>query len=87
MRILVWIGGGFAFGIVLGSLLGRFAVPAGILLILLGAGPMAALYIYSEVLTHPPRDMSAEGMLSTLALILITPLGITVFLTGLVRQR
>lgn len=85
MRLLFWICGGVGVGIVLGGLLGRFAVPAGILLMLLGAGPMTALFIYSDI-AQPTRDMSAEGMLSTLLLIIVAPFGITVFLTGLVRR-
>ena len=86
MRILVWIVGGIGIGIVAALLLGRFATLAGILLMLLGMGPMTALYIYSEI-AQPTRDMSAEGMLSTLALILIAPFGTTVCMTGLLRRE
>ena len=86
MRILVWIVGGIGIGIVAALLLGRFATLAGIILMLLGVGPMTALFIYSE-LAEPTRDLSAEGMLSTLILLLVTPFGITVFLTGLLRRE
>ncbi|MCH7908613.1 MAG: hypothetical protein IIB38_03240 [Candidatus Hydrogenedentes bacterium] len=86
MRILVWIVGGIGIGIVAALLLGRFATLAGIILMLLGVGPMTALFIYSE-LAEPTRDMSAEGMLSTLILLMATPFGITVFLTGLLRRE
>ena len=72
MYLVLYVGGGILVGIVAGSLLGRFAVPAGIFLLLLGTGPMAALYLYSEF-ARPARDMSTEGMFSTLLLILATP--------------
>ena len=86
MRILVWIVGGIGIGVVAALLLGRFAVLAGMILILLGAGPMAALFFYTEI-AEPTRDMSTEGMFSTLILIMATPFGITVFLTGLLRRE
>ena len=47
---------------------------------------MAALYIYTEM-AESTRDMSTEGIFSTLILIMATPFGITVFMTGLLRRE
>lgn len=85
MRILFWLIGGIAFGYAFGLLLGRYAVRVGIILILIGVGPMAALFIYEDI-AQPARDMSSEGMLSTLAFLLFAPFGFCVFIAGLLRQ-
>ena len=85
MAMVPWILGALLVGIVLGAVLGRFAVIAGILIMLLGAAPMAALYAYTEF-TKPTRDMSSEGMLSTILFLLVVPVGIVIFLTGIARR-
>ena len=86
MYLVLYVGGGILIGIVAAALLGRFAVLAGMILMLLGVGPMAALYIYTEM-AESTRDMSTEGMFSALILIMATPFGITVFMTGLLRRE
>ena len=85
MRILIWIIGGIAFGYAFGLLLGRYAVPVGIVFMLIGMGPMTALYFYTDI-AQPARDMSAEGMLSTLAFLIFAPFGFCVFIAGLLQR-
>ena len=86
MMLLVWMAGSVLAGIVIGALAGRFGVAVGVVILLLGAGPMAALYIYESSLSTP-RDMSSEGMLSTVAFIFVAPAGLSAIVTGWLNRR
>jgi hypothetical protein len=72
-------------GAVIGALAGRFGVMAGTLILLIGAGPMIALFIYESNMASP-RDTSSEGMLATIAFILVVPAGITAMIIGWLRR-
>ncbi len=86
MYILMYIFGGIIFGILLGMILGRWALRLGVLLLLLGIGPFFALYIY-ETSFYAAGDTSAEGMLSTIMLILFAPMGLVLTTVGLIHHR
>ena len=85
MSALCWLLGGVAVAVVVGLALGRYALHAGLALIILGVGPMAALYVY-ETYFYTSGDTSSYGMLSTIMLLLLTPPGIVLFLLGLLRR-
>lgn len=76
--------GGTVLGIVLGMALGRWAFRLGVLFLLLGMGPFLVLYMY-ETFFYTAGDTSAEGMLSTIMLIVFAPLGLTLTVVGWLR--
>lgn len=73
-----------ALGVILGLLLGRWGRLLGMAFVILGLAPMAILYAWTE-LFNVTGDLSAYGMLSTIALILFVPFGITMFVAALLR--
>jgi len=73
-----------AIGIVAAFVLGRFAFRVGVVFLLLGVGPMAALLVY-ETCFYKTGDTSAYGMLSTIAFILFVPFGLILIAIGALR--
>lgn len=86
MMLAPWIVVEILLGISLAFIVGRFAPLVGLILALAGAAPMAVLMLQTQLAT-PARDMSSEGMLSTLILVLVTPVGLATAMTGLLRRR
>ncbi len=82
--ILYWIIGEILVGVVLGCTLGRFAVAAGVSIIVLGVAPMVALYFYESFATST-GDTSSAGLLSTVIIFVVTPVGITTLITAFFR--
>jgi hypothetical protein len=72
-------------GVVAGVLLGRFAVPAGVLVLLAGTLPMGALYIY-ERWSHTTGDTSSLGLGATFLILTLAPAGLATLLTALLRN-
>lgn len=83
--LILWIAVEILLGIALAFIVGRHARVVGVLLALAGALPMVALLVYT-LLVPPNRDMSSEGMLSTLILVLVTPTGLATLATGFFRE-
>ena len=82
--ILNWIIGEILVGVVLGYALGRFAVATGILIVVMGVAPMAALFLY-ETFATSTGDTSSAGLLSTIIIFVVTPVGITTLITAYFR--
>jgi len=82
--LVIYIVGSILAGLVIGGAAGRFAIPAGMLVLLIGAGPMIALYIYSTYIGFD-GDSSAQGMFATIIFILVVPAGLTTIATGFFR--
>jgi hypothetical protein len=84
--LVVYIGGAILVGLVLGRVLGRFALVAGLFITALGFAPFTALYIYTDIL-GVRGDHSAAGMLSTIIFILVVPVGLVTCATGALRRH
>jgi len=84
MYLVIYIVGSILVGMIIGGVAGRFAIPIGMIVLLIGAGPMIALFLYSEFVGFN-RDSSAEGMLSTIIFIMVVPAGLTTIATGFFR--
>jgi hypothetical protein len=82
--LVIYIVGSILAGLVIGGIAGRFAIPVGMLVLLIGAGPMIALYLYSRFIGFD-GDSSAQGMLSTIIFIMVVPAGLTTIATGFFR--
>lgn len=83
--IALWIFVEILLGISLAFIVNRYAVIVGLVLTVAGVAPAVVLTIYTS-LDPPTRDMSAESMLSTLILVLVTPVGIAALVIGLLRR-
>lgn len=83
--IFYWIIGEILVGVVLGYALGRFAVAAGVIIIVLGVAPMVALFFY-ESFAPTTGDTSSAGLLSTVIIFVVTPVGITTLFTAYFRD-
>jgi hypothetical protein len=82
--MLVWLAGSVVVAVIVGAMLGRRAVWVGLAVLLLGLGPMAALWVY-ETHFYTKGDTSDVGMLATLAALLLGPPGVILVLVGLVK--
>ena len=71
--------------VLVGSVLGRFAVPVGFFFIALGVLPMVALFIYSKFF-YEGGDPSSMSMLATLIIMTVTPFGFVVLVVGIFRR-
>jgi len=72
--------------VVVAFLLGRYAFRVGVVLFLLGVGPMAALYVYGKYFQR--MGGPSDGMfylLSMAALLLFTPFGLILIAIGALR--
>jgi hypothetical protein len=75
--VLVAVGVGIA--------LGRFAIPVGLLAVVLGAVPMGLLFVFESYLREG-GDTSSLGMLSTIILMTVTPFGVVLMVVGTLRR-
>ena len=71
--------------VLVGAVLGRFAVPVGLFLIAFGVLPMVALSIY-ESFFYEGGDTSSMGMFSTLVIMTVAPFGFVVMAVGFFRS-
>jgi len=77
--------GGFVFGAIVGSLLGRrWGIRIGLLFLVLGIGPLAALFVYENMLGGQ-GDTSSLGLFSMICLLLFAPFGLVVLVFGALR--
>jgi len=87
-RVRVMLGyfvGGFVFGAIVGSLLGRrWGVRIGLLFLVLGIGPLGALFVYENML-GAQGDTSSLGLFSMICLLLFAPFGLVVLVFGALR--
>ena len=82
--MLMWLAGSVVVAVIVGGILGRKAVWVGLAVLLVGLGPMVALWVY-ETHFYTKGDTSDVGMLATLAALLLGPPGIVLVLVGLVK--
>lgn len=68
-----------------GIALGRFAIPVGLLAVVLGMVPMALLFAF-EAYLRKGGDTSSLGMLSTIILMTVTPFGVVLVVVGALRR-
>jgi len=81
--IKYYVLGGIALGTLLGWLLGRRAVLLGAFFVLADILPFIGVCV-SETYLYTTGDTSATGMGATIALILCTPFGVALMLSGLI---
>lgn len=81
--IKYYVLGGIALGTLLGWLLGRKAVLLGAFFFLAGILPFIGVCVYEPHL-YTTGDTSASGMGATIALILCTPFGVALMLSGFI---
>ena len=86
MNLFFYILTSILIALLIGYFLPRTAVAAGAVLLLAGLFFIGSC-IYHELIITTPHDTSAYGMMATLSMITIVPMGIAMIVIGTVRKR